>query len=146
MSKRDTDTELEHQAPDGVDPAAIAADWADDYPAGAELFCGTFVADDFDADYGTEHPGGETVAIRRCERVPTPGWIRRHAELGDMERTFKLIEMHASPDALDILDGLKSQPWNDFVEAWGVDGGILPKSNRSARRSASRKRPSAATS
>lgn len=145
MSK--TEPAAEHQAPDGVDPDTIAQDWADDYPAGAELFCGTFAADDFDTEFGDEtYPDGTTIAVRRCSRNPTPGWIRRHADLGDLERTFKLIEMHASQDALDILDNLKTDPWNEFVEAWGMDGGIIPKSSRSARRSASKKRPSGETS
>ena len=117
-------------------PPEIAADWTDDYGDGAELFGATFDADDFDLDYGTEYPDGTTVAVKRCLRKPPPGWIRKHAHLSDLERTFALIEQHCSDRALDILDSLKEEPWNDFVERWGIDGGLIEgKSNRSARRS-----------
>lgn len=122
-------------APKNV-PADAAAEWADDYPEGTELFGATFNADDFDPEYGTEYPDGTTVAIKRCLRKPPPGWIRQHAHLSDLERTFALIERHCSDRALTILDSLAEKPWNDFVEAWGIDGGLIEgKSNRSARRS-----------
>lgn len=117
-------------------PAEVAEEWADDYPEGAELFGATFDADDFDTEYGSEYPDGTTVAVKRCLRKPPPGWIRKHAHLSDLERTFALIEQHCSDRALDILDSLKETPWNDFVERWGIDGGLIEgKSNRSARRS-----------
>ncbi|AJA43689.1 tail assembly chaperone [Mycobacterium phage Findley] len=103
----------------------IAEEWADEYDAGAELFCATFDADDFDPEYGTEYPDGTTVAVRRCLRKPPPGWIRQHAHLSDLERTFALIEKHCSDKALDILDSLSEKPWNGFVEAWGRDGGLI---------------------
>lgn len=117
-------------------PADIAADWVDDYEDGAELFGATFDADDFDTDYGNAYPDGTTVAVKRCLRKPPPGWIRKHAHMSDLERTFALIEQHCSDRALEILDSLKEEPWNDFVERWGLDGGLIEgKSNRSARRS-----------
>ena len=117
-------------------PAEIAADWVDDYDDGAELFGATFDADDFDTEYGSAYPDGTTLAVKRCLRKPPPGWIRKHAHLSDLERTFALIEQHCSERALDILDSLKEDQWNDFVERWGIDGGLIEgKSNRSARRS-----------
>lgn len=125
------DTEPQTVAPD------IATEWADEYPDGTELFGATFDADDFDTDYGSEYPDGTTIAVQRCLRKPPPGWIRKHAHLSDLERTFALIEKHCSERALEVLDSLKEKPWNDFVECWGRDGGLIdPKSNRSARRSA----------
>ena len=125
-----------HHAPEGIDPKEIAADWAEDYPEGSELFCGTFDAEDFDTEFGgEEYPDGTTVAVKRCTRRPTPGWVRKHAHMSDLERTFALLELHASDEALDILDSLGEDAWNDFVQAWGQDGGIIPKSSRSARRS-----------
>ncbi|AXH46855.1 tail assembly chaperone [Mycobacterium phage Aminay] len=135
---------VEHQADDVVAPVAapaqsqtIAEQWADDYDEGAELFCASFDADDFDPEYGVADFGdGTTLAVRRCLRKPPPGWIRQHAHLSDLERTFALIEKHCVPRALEILDSLAEKPWNDFVEAWGRDGGLIEgKSNRSARRS-----------
>lgn len=132
MSKN-TDTEVE--TPPTVAPD-IAAEWADEYDAGAELFGATFDADDFDSEYGAEFPDGTTVAVRRCLRKPPPGWIRQHAHLSDLERTFALIERHCSTRALEILDSLKEAPWSDFVDRWGRDGGLIEgKSNRSSRRS-----------
>jgi hypothetical protein len=69
-------------------------------------------------------------------RRPPPGWIRQHAHLSDLERTFALLERHCSDRALEVLDSLKEKPWNDFVERWGRDGGLIEgKSNRSSRRS-----------
>jgi hypothetical protein len=118
-------------------PANVATEWADDYDEGTELFGATFDAADFDTDYSdNEYGDGTTVAVKRCLRKPPPGWIRKHAHMSDLERTFALIEKHCSDRALDILDALKEKPWNDFVEAWGRDGGLIEgKSNRSARRS-----------
>lgn len=116
---------------------SIADEWADEYEPGDELFGATFDADDFDPEYGAEFPDGTTVAVRRCLRKPPPGWIRQHAHLSDLERTFALIERHCCQRALDILDSLKEEPWSDFVDRWGKDGGLIQgKSNRSARRSA----------
>ncbi|QYC55097.1 tail assembly chaperone [Mycobacterium phage Boilgate] len=115
---------------------SIADEWADEYEPGAELFCASFDATDFDTEYGQAYPDGTTLAVKRCIRKPPPGWVRRHAHLSDMERTFALIEMHCSDKALDILDSLGEDAWNDFVTAWAKDGGLVEgKSNRSARRS-----------
>jgi hypothetical protein len=117
-------------------PADIAAEWAAEYEPGDELFGASFDADDFDDDYGTGFPDGTTVAVKRCLRKPPPGWIRQHAHLSDLERTFALLERHCSDRALEVLDSLKEKPWNDFVERWGRDGGLIEgKSNRSSRRS-----------
>jgi len=115
----------------------IAAEWAEEYDEGTELFGATFAADDFDAEYSdVDYPDGSTVAVKRCLQKPPPGWIRKHAHLSDLERTFALIEKHCCDRALEVLDSLKEKPWNDFVEAWGRDGGLIEgKSNRSARRS-----------
>ncbi|QFG14065.1 hypothetical protein I5G97_gp090 [Mycobacterium phage Curiosium] len=114
----------------------ILDDWREEYDEGTELFVGKFDADDFDADYGVaEFDEGATIAVKRCLRKPPPGWIRQHAHLSDLERTFALIEMHASDRALEILDSLGEKPWNEFVEAWGKDGGLIEgKSRKSARR------------
>jgi hypothetical protein len=133
MSKHDEHDEptTEHNAPEGV-----ADEWAGEYEAGDELFGATFDAADFDDEYGRAYPDGTTVAVRRCLRKPPPGWIRQHAHLSDLERTFALIEKHCSDRALDILDSLKEDPWQDFIERWGKDGGLIEgKSSRSARRS-----------
>lgn len=130
MSKTDDSATPPSVAPD------IAGQWADDYDPGDELFGASFDSDDFDTEYGKDYPDGTTVAVRRCLRKPPPGWIRQHAHLSDLERTFALLERHCSDRALDILDSLKEKPWNDFVERWGRDGGLIdPKSNRSSRRS-----------
>ncbi|QAY02751.1 hypothetical protein SEA_NIKLAS_20 [Mycobacterium Phage Niklas] len=104
----------------------IVEDWREDYDEGAELFVGKFDAEDFDAEYGVaDFPEGATIAVKRCLRKPPPGWIRQHAHLTDLERTFALIEMHASDRALEILDSLGEKPWNEFVERWGKDGGLI---------------------
>lgn len=136
MPKNDDKPAGEDTAP--VVPADIAAEWADEYPEGTELFGATFDAEDFDTEYGTaEFPDGTTLAVKRCLRKPPPGWIRQHAHLSDLERTFALIEKHCSDRAIEILDSLKEQQWNDFIERWGMDGGLIEgKSRRSARRSA----------
>jgi hypothetical protein len=137
MSKDDDTTEdTGTDTPATVEPD-VASEWVDEYPEGTELFGATFNAEDFDTDYGSEYPDGTTIAVQRCLRKPPPGWIRKHAHLSDLERTFALIEKHCSERALEVLDNLQEKPWNDFVEAWGRDGGLIdPKSNRSARRSA----------
>ncbi|ALF01392.1 hypothetical protein SEA_LILPHARAOH_15 [Mycobacterium phage LilPharaoh] len=116
--------------------ARIVEEWADEYDEGTELFVGEFDAEDFDPDYGVaEFPEGATIAVKRCLRKPPPGWIRQHAHLSDLERTFALIEMHACDRALEILDSLRQEPWDKFVEAWGRDGGLIEgKSRRSSRR------------
>jgi hypothetical protein len=129
------DTDDESATPATVEPS-IAAEWADEYEPGDQLFGATFDADDFDTEYGSEFPDGTTVAVRRCLRKPPPGWIRQHAHMSDLERTFALIERHCAPRALEILDSLKESPWSDFVDRWGRDGGLIEgKSNRSSRRS-----------
>ncbi|ASR85317.1 tail assembly chaperone [Mycobacterium phage Tierra] len=114
----------------------ILDEWRDEYPEGAELFVGKFDAENFDTEYGVaDFPEGSTIAVKRCLRKPPPGWIRQHAHLSDLERTFALIEMHASDRALEILDSLDEKSWNEYVEAWGKDGGLIEgKSRRSARR------------
>ncbi|ASR85130.1 tail assembly chaperone [Mycobacterium phage PhelpsODU] len=114
----------------------ILDEWRDEYPEGAELFVGKFDTENFDTEYGVaDFPEGSTIAVKRCLRKPPPGWIRQHAHLSDLERTFALIEMHASDRALEILDSLDEKSWNEYVEAWGKDGGLIEgKSRRSARR------------
>ncbi|QFG11441.1 tail assembly chaperone [Mycobacterium phage Ekdilam] len=127
----DDDQVLDDDAPEAVEApadeqATIAEEWADEYDEGTELFVGKFDADDFDPEYGVaEFPEGTTIAVKRCLRKPPPGWIRKHAHLSDLERTFALIEKHCSERALEILDSLVEDEWNDFVEAWGKDGGLI---------------------
>jgi hypothetical protein len=118
-------------------PSGVSDEWADEYEPGTQLFGATFDAEDFDTEYGEAYPDGTTVAVKRCISKPPPGWIRQHAHLSDLERTFALLERHCSDKALDILDSLKEEPWSDFVERWGKDGGLVEgKSRRSSRRSA----------
>jgi hypothetical protein len=145
----DEQAEPEHAGLDGADtepaPAgelSIVEEWGGDYPAGTSLFCAKFDAEDFDSDWGEgDFEDGATVAIKRGTGVPPQGWIIRHAHLSDLERTKAILEKHASPDALAILYSLRDSAFDAFVEAWGKDGGMAPgKSNRSARRSANRKR------
>lgn len=129
----------------GDEPLSIVDEWAGDYPAGTQLFCAKFDADDFQSGVysvgGADWSEGATVAIRRGEGVPPQGWIIQHAHLSDLERTKAILNLHASVDAQTILYSLKDQVFDAFVEAWGKDGGMSPgKSNRSARRSANRKR------
>ncbi|ASR85220.1 tail assembly chaperone [Mycobacterium phage SirPhilip] len=132
----DDDQAVEPVEADADERASIADEWRDEYDEGTELFVGKFDAEDFDPDYGVaDFPEGATVAVKRCLRKPPPGWIRQHAHLSDLERTFALIEMHACDRALEVLDSLDEKPWNDFVEAWGKDGGLIEgKSRRSSRR------------
>lgn len=123
---------------DDADVAADpAAEWVEDYPEGTELFGATFDAEDFDTEYGgNAYPDGTTLAVKRCLRRPPPGWIRKHKHLSDLERTFALIESHCCDRALEILDSLKEEPWNEFVEQWGLDGGLIEgKSRASLQRS-----------
>lgn len=124
------DTTPEAPADDTQEEPAnnVPAEWVGEYPEGATLFGSTFKADDFDADYGEVHPDGTTVAVRRVDHRPPPGWIRRHAHLSDLQRTFAILEMHASPKALDIIDSLTAAAWNDFVTAWGKDGALIQAS------------------
>lgn len=145
MSKTDNkidDTEVQAEAAEQApaDPNAdIKDEWGKDYPEGAELFCAKFEAEDFDTEYGVSDYGdGTTVAVRRCPSKPTPGWIRRHKNMSDLERTFALLEQHASDDALDVLDSLTEDAWEKFVETWGIDGGLIEpgKSRKSSRRRA----------
>lgn len=126
----------------GDEPLSIVEEWGGDYPAGTPLFCAKFDPEDFDDNWGEgDFTEGATVAIKRGNGTPPQGWILRHAHLSDLERTKAILEKHASPDALAILYSLKDQAFDAFVEAWGKDGGMAPgKSNRSARRSANRKR------
>lgn len=127
---------------DGDEPISIVDEWAGDYPAGTQLFCAKFDADDFDHSWGEgDYSEGATVAIKRGTGTPSEGWILRHAHLNDGERTKLILEKHASRDALTILYSLRDSVFEAFIEAWGKDGGMQPgKSNRSARRSANRKR------
>ena len=71
MSK-DTEKLDDDQTPPTVEPG-IAADWADEYDEGAELFGASFDADDFDTEYGVEHPDGTTIAVRRCQSMLCSG-------------------------------------------------------------------------
>lgn len=127
---------------DSDDELTVVEEWGGDYPAGTSLFCAKFDPEDFDDDWGEgDFTEGATVAIKRGTGVPPQGWIIRHAHLSDLERTKAILEKHASPDALAILYSLKDAAFDAFVEAWGKDGGMAPgKSNRSARRTANRKR------
>ena len=127
---------------EGEEPVSIVDEWGGDYPVGTQLFCAKFDADDFDASWGEgDYSDGATVAIQRGTGTPTEGWILKHAHLNDGERTKLILEKHASRDAMTILYSLKDQVFEAFIEAWGKDGGMQPgKSNRSARRSANRKR------
>jgi hypothetical protein len=138
VSKDKPDNEIDTPAVEHTAPEGVADEWADEYDPGTELFGATFTAEDFDGEYGTVYPDGTTVAVKRCLRKPPPGWIRQHAHMSDLERTFALIEKHCSDRALEILDSLKEGPWEDFVESWGKDGGLIEqgKSPRSVRRSA----------
>jgi hypothetical protein len=122
----------------GEESQSIAEQWADEYEPGTELFCATFDATDFDPEYGDEYPDGTTVAVKRCLRRPTPGWVRQHAHMSDLERTFVLLERHCSDKAIDILDSLVEEQWDKFVEAWGRDGGLIEGKSRRLRRSARR--------
>ncbi|ASR84771.1 tail assembly chaperone [Mycobacterium phage Hurricane] len=125
VTEADVDQVEPVEAPED-EQTSIAAEWAQDYPEGAQLFVGKFDAEEFDDEYGVaDFPEGATIAVKRCLRKPPPGWIRQHAHLSDMQRTFALIEMHASERALEILDSLQQKPWDDFVEAWGRDGGLI---------------------
>ena len=36
--------------------------------------------------------------------VLTPGWLRKHRHMGDMDVTFELLEACASPELLEALD------------------------------------------
>lgn len=75
----------------GDEPISIVDEWAGDYPAGTQLFCAKFDADDFDHSWGEgDYSEGATVAIKRGTGTPSEGWILRHAHLNDGERT-KLI-------------------------------------------------------
>lgn len=136
MAKTEKDDVIEPVEADDTEQAQIAKEWAGDYDDGAELFVGKFDADDFDPEFAVkDYEDGTTIAVRRCPRRPTPGWMRRHAHLTDLERTFAMIEQYASDKALDILDSLTSEKWDEFVEAWGRDSGLIEgKSRRSARR------------
>lgn len=136
MGKTQNEDVIEPVEADDTEQAQIAKEWADEYDEGAALFCATFDADDFDPEFGVEDfKDGTTLAVQRPPSAPTPGWIRRHAHLGDLERTFALIERYASDKALDILDSLTSDKWDEFVTAWGRDSGLIAgKSRRSARR------------
>lgn len=129
-------------AGDADDAVDIAKDWSEDYAPGTELFCARFDPEDFDDHWSEDdYSEGATVAVRRGSGMPPQGWILRHAHLSDLERTKLILEKHASADALRILYDLKDRPFDDFLEAWGKDGGMQPgKSNRSARRSANSKR------
>ncbi|QFG09401.1 tail assembly chaperone [Mycobacterium phage Yuna] len=137
VDDQDVETVEPVEAPEST-REAIVDEWADEYDEGTELFVGSFDAEDFDPDYGVaEFPEGTTIAVKRCLRKPPPGWIRQHAHLSDLERTFALIEMHACDRALEILDSLDEKPWDQFVTAWGKDGGLIEgKSRRSVRRRA----------
>lgn len=136
----------EPDADNADEPLSIVEEWGADYPKGTALFCAKFTADDFEQGVwggagGADFSDGATVAIRRGEGTPPQGWIIRHAHLSDLERTKAILELHASPDALVILYALKDSAFDAFVEAWSKDGGMTPgKLNRSARRSANRKR------
>lgn len=116
-------------------PDAVAAEWGGEYENGAELFITTLSADDFDSEYGDEYDDGTVLALRRCPRKPTPGWLRQHAHLTEMQRTFVLLERYASDKALAIIDSLTEDAFervfNDWAEASGLNAG---KSRKSARR------------
>jgi len=128
-----------------VDRDAVLAEWSDEYPEGVDLFCAAFEAEDFDDLYGSPHPDGATVAVRRCV-APTPGFLARNRHVPEEEIGFVLLEKHASPRALDIINDLTTEAWTSFAESWQADGvGEAGKSNRSSRRAASKSRRSAAT-
>lgn len=114
-----------------VDPAA---EWVSEYPEDVELFGATFEADDFDSFFGEAHPDGASIAVQRFTRYPSPGWIRRHLQLSEMQRTFVLLEAHASDKALAVIDALTQDAWDEFVGAWIMDGGAItgPKLPKSA--------------
>ena len=126
-------------------PDAIAADWADEYPEGAQLFCAKFEADDFDSFYGDPHPDGETIAIRVAQR-PSAGFFARHRDRTPQQLGFDVIERHMSERAWDIFCDLTDEAQNEFVETWSGDtfkedsAGKATGSNRSSRRAANRKR------
>jgi hypothetical protein len=123
--------------------ADIQAEWADEYPADAELFCAVFDAGSFDTVYGDEYIEGSTVAVRRFAHKPSPGWVRRHMHLSDMARTFKLLEQHSSPKALAVIDSLTEDAWDEFLGAWVADGGAIDpgKSPKSSQPAGSTKTP-----
>lgn len=138
---------MTEQAPEGADPAAIAADWADDYPLGAELFCGTFDAADFSDIYGNaEYPDGTTVAVRRFQ-TPNAGFLEEHIGDEDVKLALTMLRMHCSDRAWKILTNLTADVFAEFSEAWQEDStGGKGKSNRSSRRAASKSKRFAATS
>ena len=138
-----TDNPDDTAEPDVAEDAAspFAQEWADEYESGAELFGATFDADDFDEFWGEPHPDGATIAVMRGRGKPPEGWILAHAHLSEIERLRAILDKHACPRALALMGQLKDEPLGEFIDEWGRDGGIIPgKSNRSARRSETKKR------
>ena len=120
------------------DKPDIASEWADDYPEGAELFCASFDADDFDTFYGDGYPDGTTVAVLAFRRPPQ-GWIIANAGLDEITRTRSMLERHCRGEAFTILTSLCDDRLDEFVNTWmGVDAG---KSRASSKRSRGKKTP-----
>lgn len=122
-----------------------APTWADDYPAGVELFCGRFDADDCNPAFTDPFPDGTVIAIPRFT-TPSAGFIRATRAMSDDERGWYTLETLACQRALDLIDKLKIDVLSEFLEAWQSDGGDgAGKSSRSSRRAKSKKTRSAGT-
>lgn len=143
--------ESEQDATAPQSPEEIAAEWAEDYPPGAELFCAAFGADDFDQFWGaTKHPDGETIAVQIATR-PSSGFFARHRDKTPMQLGFDVIEHHMSERAWALFCDLNDEAQDEFVKEWIGDtfdepAGKATGFNRSSRRAASKRRRSAATS
>lgn len=132
---RETDTDADETTEVVEAPDAVADEWAGEYENGAELFVAKLAGDDFDSEYGDEYDDGTVVVLRRCPRKPTPGWLRQHAHLTELQRTFVLLERYASDKALAIIDSLTEEAFERVFNDWATASGLnTGKSRKSARR------------
>lgn len=71
---------------------------------------------------------GETFTfIKPTSDVVTPGWVRKHRTMTDVDQFFTLLEELADEDTLDVLDNLPQKEFErineEFFEHLGADRG-----------------------
>lgn len=102
----DETTEPEPVPNDGIEPGSPEFDWQHEYP-GEKFFVYT-------------NTDGVTVGLAALlgARKPKPGYLRKLRKQNELDVMWTIIEMAASPAALDVSDEFEDEDYGKMYAAW----------------------------